>query len=250
MKINYQSEFKIIEHGNCFDGVTPFRYTYFTPKSNLYIASFDGTRYVNCRSEADGELLVVFENHALSIGELKVIRELYLTDSDFARGVCKSISLEDTTIELTTGKSEGSEVTVELLERYACGESAYDIACRNGFEGSEQEWLDSLVSGGVSAATQVVSDFDSSTSSMQPNIYYCHTAEADSITITLADSDSTSTLSEYMLTFTTGQSVPTLTYPDSVVWVGCVDDSGVPELSASKSYEVNIVGGRGVIIEW
>ncbi len=245
MKINYLSEFKLIERFDDADGLVPFRYTYYTSKSEGYVVSYDGQEYVNCRCETDGELLVIFENHALNLGELHVKREYFLSDTDFADGVCNVVSVERTNIELTMGKSEGTEVTTELLNAYAQGESAYDIACRNGFEGSEQEWLVSLASGAA-----VIYDFDSSTASMQPNIYYYHSSAPTAITISLAESQSQLEVAEYMLFFAVGEDVPTFTYPDSVVWVGCVDDSGVPELSASKSYEVNIVDGRGVIVEW
>lgn len=46
MKINYQSDFKIIEKNLNGDISTPFRFTYFNPFKGKFIASFDGQEYV------------------------------------------------------------------------------------------------------------------------------------------------------------------------------------------------------------
>jgi len=42
------------------------------------------------------------------------------------------------------GKNSVSKETTVIRERAVHGESAYDIALRHGFKGSEQEWIDSL----------------------------------------------------------------------------------------------------------
>lgn len=59
MKINYQSDFKIIEKNLNGDVNTPFRFTYRTVLSGCVVAEFDGHGYKNCRRLDDGSLLVI-----------------------------------------------------------------------------------------------------------------------------------------------------------------------------------------------
>ena len=54
MRINYQSDFKIIEKNLNGDLKTPFRFTYQTVLSKPVVASFDGHDYKNCRRLDDG----------------------------------------------------------------------------------------------------------------------------------------------------------------------------------------------------
>ena len=61
MKINYQSDFKIVEKSLNGDVNTPFRFTYFNPFKGKFIASFDGHEYVGCSRMEDGSLLVAFD---------------------------------------------------------------------------------------------------------------------------------------------------------------------------------------------
>lgn len=62
MKINYQSDFKIVEKSLNGDVNTSFRFTYFNPFKGKFIASFDGQEYVGCSRMEDGSLLVAFDN--------------------------------------------------------------------------------------------------------------------------------------------------------------------------------------------
>ena len=96
MKINYQSDFKIIEKNLNGDISTPFRFTYFNPFKGKFIASFDGQEYVGCSRMEDGSLLVAFDNPGFSPGMLKVKREYFISDSDFRDGICNLVSIEDT----------------------------------------------------------------------------------------------------------------------------------------------------------
>lgn len=72
MRINYQSDFKIIEKNLNGDVNTPFRFTYRTVLSGCVVAEFDGHGYKNCRRLDDGSLLVI------------------LTGMDFVPALCRS----------------------------------------------------------------------------------------------------------------------------------------------------------------
>ena len=100
MKINYQSDFKIIEKNLNGDVNTPFRFTYRTVLSGCVVAEFDGHGYKNCHRLDDGGLLVIFDRHGLRPGALSVKREYYLSDADFADGICNLVSVENTGVIL------------------------------------------------------------------------------------------------------------------------------------------------------
>lgn len=68
MRINYQSDFKIIEKNLNGDVNTPFRFTYRTVLSGCVVAEFDGHGYKNCHRLDDGSLLVIFDRHGLRPG--------------------------------------------------------------------------------------------------------------------------------------------------------------------------------------
>jgi hypothetical protein len=85
IRINYQSDFKIIEKSLNGDINTPFRFTYRTVLSGCVVAEFDGHGYKNCRRLDDGGLLVIFDRHGLRPGTLSVKREYYLSDADFTK---------------------------------------------------------------------------------------------------------------------------------------------------------------------
>lgn len=124
MKINYQSDFKLNEVSESVDLSTPFKFSYYTTSfsSNRITASFDGENYTNCRRLEDGSLLVIFDNHRLGVGRLAVRREYFLTDSDFADGICNSVSEEEINVYLTQGKSDSDgDVTVMVYPTYQQG---------------------------------------------------------------------------------------------------------------------------------
>ncbi|MCE8443254.1 hypothetical protein J8873_02890 [Phocaeicola dorei] len=138
MKINYQSDFKIVEKSLNGDVNTPFRFTYFNPFKGKFIASFDGHEYVGCSRMEDGSLLVAFDNPGFSPGMLKVKREYFISDSDFRDGICNLVSVEDTGIVLTTGKTDESTVEITSYPDYA----AYNAI--QAFPLSDNEYEDVL----------------------------------------------------------------------------------------------------------
>ncbi|MFI3323558.1 MAG: hypothetical protein SNI45_02605 [Rikenellaceae bacterium] len=120
MNINYQSDFKLLESSSINDTETPFRFTYRTGALGSVVAQFDGEAYTGCRRIDESTLLVIFESHGLSAGALEVRREYYLTDEDFASGVCHSVSVEKLDVTLTSGKSDeaNAEVLVEVFPSF------------------------------------------------------------------------------------------------------------------------------------
>ncbi len=248
MKINYQSDFKLTEESTLIGDFTPFRFTYYTPQSVGYEASFDGTRYTNCSRQDDGSLLMVFDNHHFNVGKLSVKREFFLSDSDFADGVCNLVSTDLTDIEITAEATSDTSASSTIYPNYQRGYSAYEIAVQNGYSGSESEWLNSLKGG--SASIPISENFSSTVSQMYPNIMYVHTPSPVIINIDLADGDDDSTIQEYMMTFTTSSIIPLVMYSDDIEWVGCVNTYNAPAMEQNKTYEINIVNNRGVIVKW
>ncbi len=125
MNINYQSDFKLLEVSSVSDTISPFRFTYRTSALSSYVAQFDGESYTACRRMDDESLLVVFEGHTLPAGALEVRREYFLTDEDFAKGICHHVSVESLDIALTTGESDQLEVEVSVSPNYVAVGSGY-----------------------------------------------------------------------------------------------------------------------------
>lgn len=114
---NYNSDFKIVEQ---LKADAPFRYTYYTKKDGKsVVAEYDGTEYNNCIAR-DGELVIPIDGKALGIGEVKVKREYFLNDADFADGICNLVTDKvPTGIELGHGESDAAEeVRVEVAPYY------------------------------------------------------------------------------------------------------------------------------------
>lgn len=76
---------------------------------------------------------------------------------------------------------------------------------------------------------------------LQPNKMY-KLGEMSSLTITLASPTDSSIVNEYMISFDSGETATTLTYPSEIVW------STSPSIEANKHYEISIVDGYGLII--
>lgn len=133
-KVNYKSDFKLIESGGSYD--VPFTFDYHTwDKCKPYRASHIDGVYTNCRLLEDGKLLVVFDQHGLSVGELKCERHFYLTDADFADGVCNLVTVESTGVMLVTGRTDECEAEVTSYPGYA----AYNAVQCSPLSGYEYE---------------------------------------------------------------------------------------------------------------
>lgn len=149
--INYESDFKIIEGFKDKSPITtaPFRFSYYTKMSKrTYVAEYDGSNYTNCKPTDDGRIVVAFDNHKLGMGVLNVKREFFLTDKDFADGICNLVSVETTGITLDSGATdEIDDIVIEVFPFYQQGEtgkSAYQEWLDLGNEGTVADFLASL----------------------------------------------------------------------------------------------------------
>jgi hypothetical protein len=117
-RIYYESDFKINEKFAREELVSvPFKYTYYTTRK--YEASWDGKDgYKNCKREKDGNITVIFNSHGLGIGKLKVRREYFIPDIDFADGVRNEIDMEDTDILLVNREGDDVMVDTEVIPPY------------------------------------------------------------------------------------------------------------------------------------
>lgn len=129
-QIHYKSDFKLFEKGELH--TDPFEYEYSTTFGKSYKASYLDGVYTNCRMLDDGRLMVIFDNHGLSQGILRVTRRYYLTDNDYHDGVCHLVSKDETGVILTTGKTDECEVEVQVPPHYMQGEQ--------GVPGKDMTW--------------------------------------------------------------------------------------------------------------
>lgn len=90
-KLYFKTDFKIWERCDCGFNA-PFRFTYFTgsPRCGV-VASYNGREYHGCKLMEDGRLCVAFDDHGFGLGVLRVERRFYLSDADYASGVCDEV---------------------------------------------------------------------------------------------------------------------------------------------------------------
>lgn len=86
---------------------------------------------------------------------------------------------------------------------------------------------------------------------LQPGILYNLSVLTGSVTIDLATPADANVANEYAFTFTAGSTVPSITWPASIVgWGGnCLDSNGQPQFVAGNIYEVSIRNNIGAIME-
>lgn len=153
------------------------------------------------------------------------------------------------------------------------GKSAYEIAVETGYTGTELQWLQSLVGAtGATGATGAKGDtgaqglkgdkgdtgatgpagqdlihtMETVTSSgtvskqLTANVFCLFSGTIDALTLT---TDGASGYAEYSARFTTGSSGATITFPTQFQGKIIGDTS----ISASKTYEINMLLGYGVI---
>lgn len=117
IKINYESDFKLTEKAEDGFANVPFRFVY-SVNSGTYTASYDGEKYTNCKRNEDGSVTVIFNNHGLGVGKLKVRREFFIPDGDFPDGVYNAVSNDTTDIMLVEGKTDGYNVEEDFQPPY------------------------------------------------------------------------------------------------------------------------------------
>ncbi|MFI3279531.1 MAG: hypothetical protein SNG49_05735 [Rikenellaceae bacterium] len=200
MKINYQSDFKLLEVGGLCDTTTPFRYEYRTSRFATYVAQFDGETYTNCSRVDDNSLLVIFDSHSLDVGELEVRRQYFITDTDFADKVNNSISFERTGVTLTDGPSDTTQPSVTLLPAYITIDSGSGSNSNSGYSDSQ---IDSLLATKLSTSDIVQEIGDSTTKVMSQ--------AAATASFMLKDDEDLESLLAYGIQFNTAVSSPSCT---------------------------------------
>ena len=156
---NFKSDFIIFKtfsretDGEVIDVPVPGRLelVYFVDGfKSCYKASRKGDECINCSISEDGMSLSVYlklSEACLGPGRLLEMMTEYIEDDTFPGGFRKVQTVRETEITLWTGNGDGGIVSEDaaLLSKVAYGYSAYQLAVRNGFEGTEKEWLDSLI---------------------------------------------------------------------------------------------------------
>ena len=138
IRINYQSDFKYIEKSLNGDIILPSGLLTAQSCRGVLVAEFDGHGYKNCRRLDDGGLLVIFGRHGLRPGALSVKREYYLSDADFADGICNLVSVENTGVILVAGKTDESTAEIMSYPDYAAYNAVQSVPL------SEREYDDVL----------------------------------------------------------------------------------------------------------
>lgn len=92
-KINYKSDFVLTINGDA-GWATPFCIKFWTGMpSQAYFVGFDGVKYVNCRvGDTPTQLLVMFDNHHLPIGQLKMQIAYHTTIEEFPGSVFDEVT--------------------------------------------------------------------------------------------------------------------------------------------------------------
>ncbi len=152
-RINNKSDFSTIVEIKGADESVFFKFKYFTDGSTDYVASWNGTEYVNCERISDEKVRIIFNSPNFNVGVLKVVREFDVNDPSFDDGENNLVTVQDTNIIITQG---ASSIYVEVEEDLSAvlykigggsgqdGKSAYELAVQEGFEGTVEEWLESL----------------------------------------------------------------------------------------------------------
>ena len=87
---------------------------------------------------------------------------------------------------------------------------------------------------------------------MLPNVLYKLGTLTGAVTISLATPSDGAIENEYKFSFSADSTAPTITWDNAITeWKGnCLDSNGQPVMTASKSYEISVEDGLGIIIEW
>lgn len=129
MKINVLSDFKIIE--NIDERGVPFKFTYYVWK-NVKVASYDGLLYRGCKAQDDGTILVPFDRELCEPGVLKVRREFFVSDHDFADGVCNKVTDGEVLAVVKDADGQTHLERVELVKGPTDGDIQVDSEVETG----------------------------------------------------------------------------------------------------------------------
>lgn len=76
-----------------------------------------------------------------------------------------------------------------------------------------------------------------------PNVFHVW-GEVSSLTLTFPTSLDNSIYNEFMMEFSTGNTIPTIAFPSSITW------QTAPSLHSNKKYHVSVVNNLGLIVEF
>lgn len=178
MRKNFRSDISIRESfydydqsGERIQSLVPenVRIEYFTPaypRARL-VCSRNGDTFHNCSLSENGRVLVcnlALSRKSLGVGPLLKIVKNSVADSSFPYNFQNKEHIASTGIDLWGGPSDAGElesesVLSEVILRY--GYSAYRLAVLDGFEGTEQEWLESLIGNGIQSVMQTQTSHES-----------------------------------------------------------------------------------------
>ena len=156
-RINHLSDFTLYETFTRFDKPVAvperLRITYFTDTGfpRCFVAERNGSEFRNCALSPDGNTLRVYvslSRHYIGTGPIKKFVTEIFDDPDFPDGKRRVNAPSDTSIILWSGTSDTSiDASDEsVLQDLLYGYSAYELAKKYGYEGTEQEYAMSLVS--------------------------------------------------------------------------------------------------------
>lgn len=116
---------------------------YTDSKTYWYTASCRGGVYVNCRREGDA-IRFIFNDHRLGPGIMRWEPHIELPDGAYPDGIQDLLDRQRLGIELVDGPGDcrppaGVDIEVMLPAIYS---SAYDLAVRNGYKGTLEEYIE------------------------------------------------------------------------------------------------------------
>ena len=159
---NYRGDFLIVESFYADDGMERqipvpdhVRIEYYTDCcAPRYTVEKNGDSYTRCSLSEDGMSLVCYialSRYPVGMGNLlKHVVEI-VGDEHFPDNEKCILTSGETGIVLFPGQSDGSGRIMSsfVLPVSQYGFSAYELAVRNGFQGTEEEWLQSLCGGAM-----------------------------------------------------------------------------------------------------
>lgn len=113
-------------------------------KAHTYRASCNEGTYTNCFREEDGTIHFVFDNHRMGPGILKWEPHFRFPNSIYPDSIRDTFRTANLDIELISDDSDTDSGNIPETEVYipAVYLTAYDLAVRNGYKGSYEEYVE------------------------------------------------------------------------------------------------------------
>jgi len=182
----------------------------------------DTTHHIVIKKEWDEQIYYTIDEHYIPD---TIARQSEIDSLDSTAGIA---SIQNDIITL----KQGIVQTDGLVENN--GEQDIELA-KVAKTGSYNDLLNKIF---------VKTDTTNLTQAMNPNTLYVWTnalVEGNILAPTLVAATATDIISEYMGKFTTGATVPTLSFPDNIIW-----QTGIPTLQPLHTYEFSIMDNIGI----